>query len=86
MTSLTLKRFAPGVVVIAIIIGCGSVVQQIAQNNGGNGDGRNDIVGTLDRRTGSGLSDDRLVWYRNVRTDPDEAASRPTSDKPQRPR
>lgn len=34
------------------------------------GDGRNDIVGTLDRRSGTGLSDDRLVWYRNVRTDP----------------
>ncbi len=33
------------------------------------GDGRNDIVGTLDRRTGSGLSDDRLVWYRNTRTE-----------------
>ena len=32
-------------------------------------DGRNDIVGTLDRRSGSGLSDDRLVWYRNVRTE-----------------
>ncbi|GMU36542.1 MAG: VCBS repeat-containing protein [Phycisphaerae bacterium] len=29
------------------------------------GDGFNDIVGTLDRRTGPGLSDDRLVWYRN---------------------
>lgn len=33
------------------------------------GDGKNDVVGTLDRRSGSGLSDDRLVWYRNVRTD-----------------
>jgi len=33
------------------------------------GDGKNDIVGTLDRRSGAGLSDDRLVWYRNVRTD-----------------
>ncbi len=33
------------------------------------GDGRNDIIGTLDRRSGSGLSDDRLVWYRNIRTD-----------------
>ncbi len=31
-------------------------------------DGRNDVVGTLDRRTGAGLSDDRLVWYRNIRT------------------
>jgi hypothetical protein len=29
------------------------------------GDGKQDIVGTLDRRTSSGLSDDRLVWYRN---------------------
>ncbi len=33
------------------------------------GDGRQDIVGTLDRRSGAGLSDDRLVWYRNTRTD-----------------
>lgn len=33
------------------------------------GDGKNDIVGTLDRRSGSGLSDDRLVWYRNVRSE-----------------
>ena len=32
-------------------------------------DGRNDIVGTLDRRAGSGLSDDRLVWYRNTKSD-----------------
>jgi hypothetical protein len=32
-------------------------------------DGRIDIVGTLDRRTASGLSDDRLVWYRNTRTE-----------------
>ncbi|MFQ5589858.1 MAG: FG-GAP repeat domain-containing protein [Phycisphaerae bacterium] len=30
------------------------------------GDGRNDIIGTLDRRSGAGLSDDRLVWYRNT--------------------
>ncbi len=36
------------------------------------GDGRNDIIGTLDRRSGSGLSDDRLVWYRNIRTDEDD--------------
>ncbi len=36
------------------------------------GDGRNDIVGTLDRRVGSGLSDDRLVWYRNTRTEAEE--------------
>jgi len=34
------------------------------------GDGFNDIVGTLDRRTGPGLSDDRLVWYRNTLGDP----------------
>ncbi len=34
------------------------------------GDGKNDIVGTLDRRTNAGLSDDRLVWYRNTRQDP----------------
>lgn len=33
------------------------------------GDGRNDLVGTLDRRSGAGLSDDRLVWYRNTRTE-----------------
>ncbi len=33
------------------------------------GDGKNDVIGTLDRRSGSGLSDDRLVWYRNTRTD-----------------
>ena len=33
------------------------------------GDGRNDILGTLDRRSGTGLSDDRLVWYRNTRTE-----------------
>lgn len=31
------------------------------------GDDKNDIVGTLDRRSASGLSDDRLVWYRNTR-------------------
>ncbi|RJP36064.1 MAG: hypothetical protein C4547_08145 [Phycisphaerales bacterium] len=30
------------------------------------GDGFNDVIGTLDRRTGAGLSDDRLVWYRNT--------------------
>jgi len=35
-------------------------------------DGKNDIVGTLDRRTGAGLSDDRLVWYRNTRTEVEE--------------
>jgi hypothetical protein len=33
------------------------------------GDGKNDVIGTLDRRAGSGLSDDRIVWYRNTRTD-----------------
>jgi hypothetical protein len=37
-------------------------------------DGRNDIVGTLDRRSGAGLSDDRLVWYRNIRTEEPEPA------------
>ena len=36
-------------------------------------DGRLDIVATLDRRSGSGLSDDRIVWYRNIRTEEDEA-------------
>ncbi len=36
------------------------------------GDGKNDIVGTLDRRIGAGLSDDRWVWYRNTRTDVEE--------------
>jgi hypothetical protein len=36
------------------------------------GDGRMDIVGTLDRRSGSGLSDDRLVWYRNTREENDD--------------
>jgi hypothetical protein len=41
------------------------------------GDGRNDIVGTLDRRTGTGLSDDRLVWYRNVRTEDADPAPAP---------
>ena len=35
-------------------------------------DGRPDIVGTLDRRSGAGLSDDRLVWYRNTRTESGE--------------
>jgi len=39
-------------------------------------DGRNDIVGTLDRRDGSGLSDDRLVWYRNTQTQPPRPGSR----------
>jgi hypothetical protein len=29
------------------------------------GDGFNDIVGTLDRREGSGVNNDILVWYRN---------------------
>lgn len=42
------------------------------------GDGKNDVVGTLDRRTGSGLTDDRIVWYRNTRTDDADApAPRP---------
>jgi hypothetical protein len=40
------------------------------------GDGKNDIVGTLDRRSGSGLSDDRLVWYRNIRTEEAPAGRR----------
>ncbi len=40
-------------------------------------DGRNDIIGTLDRRVGAGLSDDRLVWYRNVRTVSQDVAARP---------
>lgn len=35
-------------------------------------DGRNDVIGTLDRRTGAGLSDDRLVWYRNTRSADDQ--------------
>lgn len=30
------------------------------------GDGFLDVVATLDRRTGPGLSDDRIVWYRNT--------------------
>jgi hypothetical protein len=45
------------------------------------GDGKNDILGTLDRRTGAGLSDDLLVWYRNVRTAEDEEPARPVSPK-----
>jgi hypothetical protein len=36
------------------------------------GDGRADIIGTLDRRLGSGLNEDRMVWYRNTRTVTDE--------------
>ncbi|HNQ24749.1 MAG TPA: FG-GAP-like repeat-containing protein [Phycisphaerae bacterium] len=32
-------------------------------------DGRPDVIATLDRRARSGLTDDRLVWYRNVRTE-----------------
>lgn len=39
-----------------------------------------DIVGTLDRRAGAGLSDDELVWYRNTRTDVTEAV-RPSPEK-----
>lgn len=35
-------------------------------------DGRRDIIATLDRRSGAGLSDDRLVWYRNTRTEEGE--------------
>lgn len=41
------------------------------------GDGKNDVIGTLDRRSGSGLSDDRLVWYRNTKTDDPPPAARP---------
>ena len=43
-------------------------------------DGRNDIVGTLDRRTGAGMSDDRLVWYRNVKTDDDDLEEEATTE------
>ncbi len=39
-------------------------------------DGKNDVVGTLDRRSGSGLSDDRLVWYRNTKTEDEPPAGR----------
>jgi len=47
-------------------------------------DGRNDILATLDRRTGAGLSDDELVWYRNIRTqDDNEPAIRPAPAKPE---
>ena len=45
-------------------------------------DGRNDIIGTLDRRVGSGLSDDRLVWYRNVRTLPEAPSPKPADRRP----
>jgi hypothetical protein len=47
-------------------------------------DGKNDVVGTLDRRSGSGLSDDRLVWYRNTRTD-DAAPAPKQRQAPQGP-
>lgn len=30
------------------------------------GDGANDIVGTIDRRVRSGLTDDTLIWFRNT--------------------
>ncbi|MFQ5490814.1 MAG: FG-GAP-like repeat-containing protein [Phycisphaerae bacterium] len=30
------------------------------------GDGFNDVIGTLDRRTSSGLTDDTLIWFRNT--------------------
>lgn len=40
-------------------------------------DGRLDIVGTLDRRSGPGLSDDRLVWYRNTRRVDEEGDTAP---------
>lgn len=57
--------------------GSGVGVEQVDTNTSINallvvdldGDGRVDVVGTLDRRTGTGLSDDRLVWYRNTRTE-----------------
>ncbi len=41
------------------------------------GDGKNDIIATLDRRSGSGLSDDRIVWYRNTKTDDAAPVGRP---------
>lgn len=31
------------------------------------GDGRNDILTTLDRNTGSGITSDALVWFRSIR-------------------
>ena len=30
------------------------------------GDGQADFIATLDRQTQSGLSDDALIWYRNI--------------------
>ena len=33
------------------------------------GDGKLDVVGTIDRKEDSGLSDDALIWYQNVRSD-----------------
>jgi hypothetical protein len=45
-------------------------------------DGRNDILATLDRRSGSGLSQDQLIWYRNIRTeDNGETSVRPNPEK-----
>ena len=36
------------------------------------GDGFNDIIGTLDRQTRSGLADDSLLWFRNTLGDSQE--------------
>jgi hypothetical protein len=35
------------------------------------GDGANDIIGTLDRRSLSGLANDVLIWFRNILTPED---------------
>ncbi|UCG17750.1 MAG: VCBS repeat-containing protein [Phycisphaerales bacterium] len=35
-------------------------------------DGFNDVVGTLDRQTWSGLADDSLIWFRNTKGDSPE--------------
>ena len=64
-----------GVTLGGVTPGAGVGVQQVDTSTNINalliadldGDGRNDIIGTLDRRSGAGLSDDRLVWYRNTR-------------------
>ncbi|MEK6677727.1 MAG: VCBS repeat-containing protein [Planctomycetota bacterium] len=45
------------------------------------GDGRNDVLATLDRRSGSGLSKDALQWYRNIR-EPDDPENVPTRPSP----
>jgi hypothetical protein len=49
------------------------------------GDGRNDIVATLDRRNGAGLSNDALLWYRNIRQMDDNTTTRPVEIKTDRP-